>query len=340
MPSGLLALLAALAAGALGYAVVALVARRSVPAAAVVGSVVPVLALLVGLAAAARSMLLETTDVGVVLAVGLAAGAVALALGVVLGRRLQHLQVEAMAAAERLERERMVEAERRNLVAWVSHDLRTPLAGLRAMAESLEDGVVADPPRYYARMRTEVDRLGRMVDDLFALSRLHSGSWQPDDDEVSLADVVSDTIASSEGLARARGVVLSGRAHGRVPVRADERELQRAVGNLVANAVRHTPSGGGVVVTAEEQDGAAVVRVADGCGGIPTEDLPHVFDVGWRGTRARTPDGDAGAGLGLAIVEGIAEAHGGSVAVRNLDGGCEFSVSIPLAPPASTSPLG
>jgi len=115
-------------------------------------------------------------------------------------------------------------------------------------------------------------------------------------------------------------------------VSSDERELHRALGNLVVNAIRHTPADGVVAVVASTAGDQLLLSVTDGCGGIPAADLPHVFDVAWRGTASRTPasDGrDAGAGLGLAIVRGIVEAHHGSVAVRNVDGGCTFEVRLP-----------
>src|SRR5690606_10833027 len=149
--------------------------------------------------------------------------------------------------------ERALERSRRDLVAWVSHDLRTPLAGLRAMAEALEDGVAEDPGRYHKQMRVEVDRLTRMVDDLFELSRIHADALQLSFSQVSLPDLVSDTLAGADALAKAKGIKLFGRA-GNVPawVRADQRELSRVMSNLVANAIQHTPDDGTVVVEAGE----------------------------------------------------------------------------------------
>ena len=327
-----LAVVTAAAVGGIGYVAFRFAARRSIGAAAVVASMTTVAALVAGFAVAAGAMLLDGEQLRVALAVSLAAGAVSLAFGLLLGRRLRSMQEEAAADAERRERERLVEAERRDLVAWVSHDLRTPLAGLRAMAESLEDGVVSDPARYHTRMRVEVDRLSRMVDDLFELSRLHSGSLQLSLESVSLADVVSDALSGAEPLARAKGVSLSGTAEGRLPVLADEREIQRALGNLVVNAIRHTPADGSVTVAARPGPaGDVVVSVTDGCGGIPESDLPHVFEIAWRGTTARTPGPDEGAGLGLAIVAGIVEAHHGDVDVFNVDGGCRFEIRLPAS---------
>ena len=214
-------------------------------------------------------------------------------------------------------------------MAWVSHDLRTPLAGLRAMAEALEDGLAADPPRYHKQMRAEAERLAAMVDDLFELSRIHSGTLQLSPDQIALDDLVSDVLASTEALARERGVQLDGTAAGQLAVRADPRELSRALTNLLVNAIRHTPPGGRVYVEARPEHEDALLAVADGCGGIPEADLPHVFDLAWRGTDARSPAPDSGAGLGLAIVRGVVEAHRGSVRVVNTGDGCCFEMRLP-----------
>ncbi|MDI2132598.1 sensor histidine kinase [Yinghuangia seranimata] len=230
-------------------------------------------------------------------------------------------------------RERAVEQSRRELIAWISHDLRTPLAGLRAMAESLEDGVAADPARYHRRIRVEVDRLSGMVDDLFELSRIQAGALQLSLSRVSLYDLVGDALAGTEVLARSRSVRLEGGAIEPVPVRVDSKEMSRALTNLLVNAIRHTPSDGAVVVGVESAPDAVVVTVTDACGGIPEDDLHRVFDTGWRGSHARTPGPDGGAGLGLAIVRGIVEAHRGSVGVVNVTGGCRFEVRLPVQGP-------
>nr|MBA2445609.1 HAMP domain-containing histidine kinase [Nocardioidaceae bacterium] len=227
------------------------------------------------------------------------------------------------------ERERMLEASRRELVAWVSHDLRTPLAGLRAMAEALEDGMVDDPARYHTQMRETVDRMARMVGDLFELSRIHAGALKLALESVPLDEAISEAVAISSPVALAKNVRLGGYADEGVAVRADPREFSRMIGNLVANAIRHTPSEGQVEVTGRARGDAVELVVSDGCGGIPDEELERVFDVAWRGSQARTPEADAGSGLGLAIVRGIAEAHQGSVEVSNSDGGCRFVVRLP-----------
>ena len=251
---------------------------------------------------------------------------------------LKDLSAELTAAHERLTqaraRERALEASRRELVAWVSHDLRTPLAGLRAMAEALEDQVVIDPrevSQYHSQIRREVDRLTVMIDDLFELSRIHAGALRLTKRMIGLEDLVAEVVASAEPVARAKGVRLSGAAVRGMPVYVDAAEMGRALRNLVTNAIRHTPADGGVDVLAEVQSGMACVSVSDACGGIPPGDLPRVFDVAFRGESARTPGPQEGAGLGLSIARGIVEAHSGQIAVRNAGPGCQFLIRLPLA---------
>jgi signal transduction histidine kinase len=227
------------------------------------------------------------------------------------------------------ERERALEASRRELVAWISHDLRSPLAGLRAMAEALEDGIAEDPARYHRQIRGEVERLSGMVGDLFELSRIQAGSLALSPTRISAYDLVSDAIAGADALAGERGVRLADEGVEQIPVEVDGKEMSRVLANLLVNAIHRTPADGTVAVTATREKDAVVLSVTDGCGGIPAQDLPRVFDTGWRGTDARTPPG--GAGLGLAIVRGIVEAHKGRAAVRNVPGGCRFEVTLPAA---------
>ena len=234
-------------------------------------------------------------------------------------------------------REQALETSRRELVAWVSHDLRTPLAGLRAMAEALEDQVVTDPRevrRYHSQIRVETDRLAGMIDDLFQLSKIHAGTLRLLPRLVGLEDLIAEVAASTEPVARAKGVRLVGAAASGMAVHIDPAEFGRAVRNLVTNAIRHTPPDGSIQVLGEIRSGVACVCVTDECGGIPPGDLPRVFDVAFRGESARTPDPSGGAGLGLSIARGIVEAHSGQISVRNVGPGCQFTISLPLARPA------
>jgi signal transduction histidine kinase len=252
---------------------------------------------------------------------------------------LQALSEELALTSERLEQSRLrearLEASRRELVSWVSHDLRTPLAGMRAMTEALEDGLAGDPSRYHRQIRTEVDRMVRMVDDLFELSRLNAGVLTMAPETVALGDVVSEAIAGADPMARARSVRLGGRVEDGLAVTADAVGLSRVVSNLVMNAIRHTPADGTVEVRGRSVADGVELSVSDQCGGIPEADMDRVFDLAWRGGPARTPDrseelaGVSGAGLGLAIVKGIVEAHRGDVRVENTGPGCRFLVHLP-----------
>ena len=185
-----------------------------------------------------------------------------LALPAELSELSEALTVAYERLAQARSRERALEASRRELVAWVSHDLRTPLAGLRAMAEALEDQVVTDPrevSQYHTQIRREVDRLTLMIDDLFELSRIHAGALRLSRRMVGLEDLVAEVVASAEPVARAKGVRLTGAAVRGMPVFIDTAEMGRALRNLVTNAIRHTPSDGVVDVLAEVQSGVACV---------------------------------------------------------------------------------
>jgi signal transduction histidine kinase len=263
------------------------------------------------------------------------------------GRRLsaeleqvrQELNATAAGLASSREREQALEASRRELVAWASHDLRTPLAGIRAISEALEDGVADDPELYYKQLRLAVERLSGMVDDLFQLSRIQAGAFSRDVEAVALDDLASDCVAALEPIAAGEGVQLTGSTTGIATVVGNGPDLNRAITNLVANAIRHTPSGGHVEVRVAMRPATGIsaaqaeVVVQDECGGIPSADLGRLFDVGFRGEPARSPRStpSVGAGLGLAITRGIVEAHAGVVSVENAPGGCRFTVRLPLA---------
>src|SRR5262245_20423900 len=181
---------------------------RSITAHIVLMLAVTVLAALAGVIAVARGMFISDHDLRVLAVVLGISGAFSLAMGLWLGRRLAR---DAMWADEVRERERSAEASRRELVAWVSHDLRTPLAGLRAMAEALEDGVVTDAATvadYHRRIRVETDRMTQLVDDLFELSRINAGALRLSLGNVPLGDVVSDALASAEPVATAKHIRL------------------------------------------------------------------------------------------------------------------------------------
>jgi signal transduction histidine kinase len=326
-------------------------------------------ATLAGAVLAARAMFVSTHDLRALLVVIAAGATAAMLAALLLADRLGEASAEVQRLSERLsvdpsartheplpaelaavadqlsdtwgrlaearERERAMEASRRELVAWVSHDLRTPLSGIRAMVEALEDGVVDEPAtvqRYLGTIRQEADRLAQLVDDLFELSRIHAGALDLELEQVGLADLVSDAIAASGVVADARGVVLEGALVEPDPqVSASIPDLARVIRNLVDNAIRHTPRGGAVRIEAATVGSHAVLSVHDTCGGIPDEEIDRVFDLAFRGDAARTP-GDGGGGFGLAIARGLVEAHHGDIAVANDEGGCRFTVRLPLEP--------
>jgi signal transduction histidine kinase len=237
------------------------------------------------------------------------------------------------------QREREMERARRDLVAAVSHDLRTPLASTRAMIEALADGVATDPQterRYLASASRELEHLSRLVDDLFELARIDAGVLELTLEEASLHDLISDTISGFQPQAEQKGVHLIGEVSGDVdPVLANPPRLQRVLHNLVSNALRHTPPDGTVALRAATEGSVARVEVSDTGEGIAAEDLPLVFEPSFRGELSRTrqgKDNTPGAGLGLAIARGLVEAHGGTMHVESEPGqGSRFRFTIERA---------
>ena len=231
------------------------------------------------------------------------------------------------------QKQRELEELRRNLIAWAGHDLRTPLASIQAIVEALADGVVEEPEtvnRYLRTAQREIRSLSHLIDDLFELAQLEAGGLRLERGENSLSDLISDTIESFSELAARQEVTLEGRADPTVdPVVMDAQQIGRVLSNLVGNALRHTPPGGAVRVQALAQPGSARVELQDTGEGIPTQDLPHVFDRFYRGEKSRSR-ATGGAGLGLAIAKGIVEAHGGTIDVESQPGqGTRFTFTLP-----------
>jgi signal transduction histidine kinase len=245
----------------------------------------------------------------------------------------------ARALEEAAEREREMEKTRRDLVAAVSHDLRTPLASTRALIEALADGVATDSQtekRYLTSASRELAHLSRLVDDLFEFARIDAGLLELTLEEASLHDLISDTISSFQPQAEQKGVRLEGEIMGDVdPVLANPPRLQRVLHNLVSNALRHTPADGTVTLRATRAGEEARVEVSDTGEGIAAEDLPRVFERSFRGEQSRTrPEKDEapGAGLGLAIARGLIEAHGGTMDVESdLGRGSRFRFTLKRA---------
>lgn len=238
------------------------------------------------------------------------------------------------AARDEIDRQ---EHARRELVTRIAHDLRVPLAGIRAQAEALQDGLAPDPDRYLAQISAQVDRVDALVADLFAVSQIDAGTLSLRRERIALADVASDTVADLRQLAASAGVTLELEVRDPGVVEADAVQAGRAAANLVANALQHAASGGRVVVTTDAAGpaGGAVLTVEDDGPGFADGDLAHAFEAGWRGTEARSPhalDVTGGAGLGLAIVRGIARAHGGDATAENRPGGgARLTLTLPGA---------
>lgn len=362
--------------GLAGWLALNALRRRSVTLSVLVCALVPVIAVIAAVLVNVQAMFLSQHDAEVI-AVVLTTGAVlAAALAVILGRRLAagsrsvglklnrltdgyvedaaaapvrpaSAELAALTAqldevhrklAESRAREQALETSRRDLVAALSHDLRTPLAGIRALAEGLEDGVVSDLPAALEQIRANTERLARIADDLFELSRLRAVPRSRREAMVSLRELAEDVVAEIRPAAAAGRVQLLVDLPDRLPVRGDGQELTRALANLVANAVRHTPADAVVTVRGTATDDGIRLSVTDGCGGIPHDDLPRVFEPGWRGEPARGSVDEPGGGLGLAIVTEVVGAHGGSVTVGNVDGGCRFEVWLPAVAPAGRAP--
>ena len=333
------------AVGGIGLAVVFRLSRSSPTWAARLAPVTAVVAVAAGVTAASMAMLLDAEQVLLMVLVLAVSTSIAVIFGVIGGRRVADLQRRAADHEAALQRDREIEERRRELISWLSHDLRTPLARMRALTEAHEDGLA--PVDYSTRMMREVDGLTVIVEDIATLSRLRSPTTKLDRQTTDLSDLVSDTVSSSQPVADQLGIQLEAVGQGGINVTADPSELSRAVSNLIANALRHTRPEGFVRVGVSQPGGEACIEVADQCGGIPDDQIGRLFDPGWRGTTARTP-GAGGAGLGLTITRSVVEAHGGSVAVANSADGCVFTIRLPLgdtAPhrdadevPASTTP--
>jgi len=209
---------------------------------------------------------------------------------------------------------------RTQLVAWASHDLRTPLANMQAMLEALEDGL-AEPEHYLPALQDQVRTLGRLVDDLFELARIDAGALTLELCDAQLSGVVSSCLRGLEADAQARRVHLSADVGEAITVRCAPDKVERVLLNLLTNSLRHTPADGSVAVRAEPRRDEVRVTVEDTGAGLELDSEQRMFDRFWRGDRARSSTRGNGAGLGLAIARGLVEAHGGRIWAENRPGG-------------------
>jgi signal transduction histidine kinase len=282
---------------------------RALRRAAVIG----IAAFLAGAAAVAVPHGMGWTQVLlVVLAVGGIALAVALAMQ--------------LAMEERMNRE--IEAARRQLVAAASHDLRTPLAALRLLVESIDDGVATGETRerYLREIRTHVGALSDLIDDLFELSRLEAGDISWTMRQVELHGLIDEAVVAMRAEAAERGVRVAAELPSeQLVAHANAEKVQRVLFNLIQNAIRHTPADGSVMVRAKSTGSTVEIEIDDEGEGIPPESGDHVFEAFYRGDSSRA---DGGAGLGLAISKAIVEAHGGRIWLEPGDPGTRIRFTL------------
>ncbi|WP_227982486.1 sensor histidine kinase [Nocardia spumae] len=315
---------------AIGAVGLRLFRNRSLGLSMVILVLIPTVATLCGFVAVSGLMFSDAlARMAVVLAV---VTAVTVPAAVVLGR----VQARALVwEKQMLDQERAAEASRRELVAWVSHDLRTPLAGIRAMGEALADGVVAgagDVRRYGTQIVRETTRLSGMVDDLFEMSKINAGALRLRLEPLDLRELIDDVLAASRPAAARAGLNVRARQpDSAIMVAGSDQALTRVLTNLLANAITHTPPGGEIEIAAGSEHGRAWARIDDTGPGIAESDLPRIFEAGYRGTTARSPAADGGGGgMGLAIAAGLLSVHHGEISARNRERGCRFEIRLPL----------
>ncbi len=225
-----------------------------------------------------------------------------------------------------------MERNRKELVAAISHDLRTPLASIRLMVEAISDGV-ADKNQaevFLQRLRGEAEYMTGLIEDLFELSKLDAGELKIQLEPGNLADLISDTLESLRPQALRKNQTLKGEILTELPeINFDHRKIQRVLNNLVGNALRYTPDGGAIQIVAQGKPGRVKVCVIDNGEGIPGIDLARIFEPFYRGERSRGRE-QGGAGLGLAIARGIVEAHRGQIWAENLPKGSRFTFELPV----------
>jgi signal transduction histidine kinase len=225
------------------------------------------------------------------------------------------------------------ESARRDLIAAVSHDLRTPLTSLRLLADAIEDDLVDRETRhhYLEQLSMHIRSLSALIDDLFELSRLEAGEVRWSMQQVRLDELVEETVEAMRAQADAKSVEVRATVNGGVaPARANPEKLQRVLFNLIQNAIRHTPSDGSVTVLAESNGGAVEVEVADTGEGVPAGDRERVFEPFYRGGSGAARAGDS-TGLGLTICRAIVEAHGGEIWLADSSRGTRVRFSLPRA---------
>ncbi len=277
-------------------------------------------AILLVLVGAARMMFVSERD-------ALLASILVLGIGIVT------LRIAALAERERARA--AAEATRRQLVAAVSHDLRTPIASLRLLVEAVDDDIVDGETRrrYLATMQTHIHSLSTMIDDLFELSRIEAGDIDWSMRQVELALLVDETVLAMQAEADAKGVEIRAEL-GEKPLAApaDPEKIQRVLFNLIRNAIRHTPADGSVTVRAEAGGDGVEIEIADTGDGIPAAERERIFDAFFRGGEEASRHSD-GAGLGLAVSRAIVETHGGRIWLAPAERGTCVRFRLPSVAP-------
>ena len=279
-------------------------------------TVAVVVAVLVAIFLAARMMVVSDRDALLFSVLVLATGLVSLRIA---------------SLAERERSREAAEATRRQMVAAVSHDLRTPLASLQLLVEAVDDEIVDEETRrrYLATMRTNVDSLSTLIDELFELSRIEAGDIEWSIRQVELGMLVDETVAAMQPEAGAKGVEIRTQlGEGELRAKADPEKVQRVLFNLIRNAIRHTPADGSVTVRARSDRAGVEIEVADTGDGIPAADRDRVFDAFFRGGEDASRSSD-GAGLGLAVSRAIVERHGGRIWLEPGEDGTRVRFSLP-----------
>ncbi|WP_030487509.1 HAMP domain-containing sensor histidine kinase [Micromonospora chokoriensis] len=233
--------------------------------------------------------------------------------------------------AERRER---LEQLRRAMVSDIAHEMRTPVSNIRGWLEAVEDGIAAPDRRLLSSLLEEATLLQHVISDLQDLAEADAGALRLHREQVYLTDLLAQVAEAHRGQADRAGVTIEVRTEADPQLDADPVRLRQAVGNLVANAVRHTPSGGHVTISANATDAEVIVSVTDTGSGISAEDLPQVFERFWRAEKSRSRQ-TGGSGLGLAIVRKLTEAHGGTVSATSTPTqGSTFTLHLPLPTPS------
>jgi signal transduction histidine kinase len=236
---------------------------------------------------------------------------------------------------EAAEQRKELETLRKELIAWIGHDLQTPLTSISAIIEALADGMVQDQEtehRYFETAKKNISALSHLIDDMFQMAQIDAGGLELNYESVSISDLISDCLESYTEIAKRKEIILRGRVSPDIgEVEIDARRINRVLTNLIDNALHHTQDGGLVEVIASQTIQENIVIVEDNGVGISTTDLPHIFEQFYRGNSSQ-PSVKRRTGLGLAISKGIIDAHGGKISVTSQPGQTRFTFTIPCKP--------